>query len=236
MAVNPFFNKYDDVDEQNLLDQLTIESIQIGGIDCYYVPRRRNNFDRLYGEDSVSSYDTAYVIEMYVESTDGFQGGSMFSPFGYELAEIVQLSISITRFRDEVTSKEPTIVRPQDGDLVYFPLNETCFTITYVDNKDPFYQVGYLPLYKMTAEIFKYSNERFSTGIAEIDQLQTKFSNNLKDYDAEPFVNDEAFAEFVTNQVLNDPLVNNEDIDQKEAQDSIIDFTENNPRQGDRNY
>ena len=31
--------------------------------------------------------------------------------------------------------------RPNDGDLIWFPLNETVFEIKYVENQKPFYQV-----------------------------------------------------------------------------------------------
>ena len=45
-----------------------------------------------------------------------------------------------------------------------------------------FYPLGALQTWKMTTELFEYSNEKFSTGIAEIDILQSKFDTNDLDW------------------------------------------------------
>lgn len=184
MATNPFFNNFYDQNEQNLVEELLIESIKIFGLDFYYVPRRIRAEDKVLGSDAMSYFDKAYLIEMYVKSVDGFEGqGSFFSKIaGVEIRDQITLSASRSRFMLEIGNYEGDNRRPKEGDLVYFPLNDKCFEIKYVDDKNFFYQMGALPLIEMTCELFEYSSEAFSTGIPAIDRLQQEHSLDAYDW------------------------------------------------------
>ena len=59
--------------EQNLYEDLIIESLKIYGQDVFYIPRVLVNRDNILGEDPASSFDDAYLIEMYIENIDGFR-------------------------------------------------------------------------------------------------------------------------------------------------------------------
>tara|TARA_R100000081_G_scaffold46651_1_gene22031 strand:- start:29 stop:658 length:630 start_codon:yes stop_codon:yes gene_type:complete len=59
--------------------------------------------------------------------------------------------------------------RPQEGDLIFLPMTNTFFEIDFVEHEDPFYQLQKLPTYKLRCTKFEYSDEKFDTGIAEID-------------------------------------------------------------------
>lgn len=166
-----------------LLENLIIESIQIYGQDMYYIPRKLNNYDSVYGADDQSSYENAYSIELYIKSIDGFSGdGDFMSKFGVEIRNQVVFSVAQRRFNDEV-GEYTTQPRPNEGDLIYFPLNKKCFQIKYVEKFEMFYQLGALQTWEMTCELFEYSNENFNTGIPEIDILQTKFDQNQFDWE-----------------------------------------------------
>ena len=65
-----------------------------------------------------------------------------------------------------------TSFRPNEGDLIYFPLSGSMFEIKFVEHEDPFYQVGKLFVFKMTCELFEYSQEDFDTGIGDIDLIE----------------------------------------------------------------
>jgi hypothetical protein len=39
VALNPYFNKFKNLPEQNLVEDLTIEAIKIHGMEIYYLPR-----------------------------------------------------------------------------------------------------------------------------------------------------------------------------------------------------
>ena len=58
--------------EQHLYEDLIIESLGIYGQDVYYIPRTLINRDNVLNEDPASSFDDAYLLEMYIENTEGF--------------------------------------------------------------------------------------------------------------------------------------------------------------------
>lgn len=172
MTTNSFFNNYNNTNEQNLLDQLIIESIQQYGMDMIYLPRRNNNTDKLYGTSDIVHFDTTYPIEMYLKSFDGFNGdGDFMSKFGLEIRDQCTFYVSKTRFAAVIGSIEPELIRPREGDLIFFPLNKKCFEIKFADNKPTFYQLGALQGYNLTCELYEYSSEIFNTGIPEIDNI-----------------------------------------------------------------
>ncbi len=179
---NLYFRNFDAVNEQNLLHDLVIESIKIYGEEMLYIPRELKRYDRLYGEDAISEYTNPISIDIYVKSFDGFQGdGSFMSKFGLQIRDQAVFSIAQRTFSQEIT---PTtgLNRPNEGDLIYFPLNEKCFKIMYVKKQEFFYPLATLPTWEVTVELFEYANEKFATGIPAIDNLQTNFSLNILDY------------------------------------------------------
>ena len=70
MAVNQYFNQTSFASEQNLLEDLVIESIQIHGQDFYYIERTEVNSDTVFNEATLSEFNTAYLVEMHIEDTD----------------------------------------------------------------------------------------------------------------------------------------------------------------------
>ena len=183
MATNFFFNNFRSSQEQLLLENLIIEAIRIYGEDMYYIPRNINKLDKLYNEDDQSSYNQAYMVELYIKSVDGFSGdGNFLSKFGLEIRDQVVFSIAQRVFTDEI-STHTQLTRPREGDIIFFPLNQKCFQIKFVNKFEMFYQLGALQTWEVTCELFEYSNEIFNTGIPEIDKIQKQFSTNIIDYD-----------------------------------------------------
>ena len=116
---------------------------------------------------------------MYIKSVDGFAGdGNFMSKFGLEIRDQVVFSVAQRVFNEEVSAYTSNI-RPNEGDLVYFPLNRKCFQVKFVNKFEMFYQLGGLQTWELTCELFEYSNEIFNTGIAEIDAIQVKFDTNI---------------------------------------------------------
>lgn len=171
MAINPFFGDFKN--EQNLVDDLTIETIKAMGRDVYYIPREYVKLDRLFGEDILSKFTKPYMIEMYVQDVQRFEGQrDIVTKFGIDITDRLTLQVSITRFNQEIRSREPSIKKPRAGDLIYFPLSKHLFEINYVEDEIPFYQHGALTTYTLTCEAFSYSNEEVSTGIEDIDDVE----------------------------------------------------------------
>ena len=76
-----------------------------------------------------------------------------------------------------------TISRPQEGDLIYFPMVGKIFEIKFVEHEQIFYQTGRLQTYDVRCELFEYSSERISTGNTEIDIIETTYSLNTLGYE-----------------------------------------------------
>ena len=58
--------------EKRLYEDLIMEGLRIYGHDCYYLPRTLVNQDLILGEDVLSKFDDSYLLEMYIETTEGF--------------------------------------------------------------------------------------------------------------------------------------------------------------------
>lgn len=235
MATNFFFNNFQASQEQLLLENLIIESIKIYGQDMYYIPRKLNNYDNVYGADDQSSYENAYPMEMYIKSVDGFSGdGDFMSKFGIEIRNQVVFSMAQRVFQEEV-GEYTTQVRPNEGDLIFFPLNQKCFQIKYVNKFEIFYQLGALQTWEVTCELFEYSGELLNTGIPEIDILQKKLSTNILDWtildnaDSGPIKTEDGDYLILEGSSLNDlvPASDNDEI-QKES-DLFVDFSAIDP-------
>ena len=225
MAVNKYFNHFNYAREQDLVEDLTIESIKIYGHDVKYVPRTITARDNLYGEDPLSAYNDAADVEMYIKNVEGFEGeGDLLSRFGLQIRDEITFTLARKRFDQIRTEKLMTEVgynllmedantaapsrqfltgnhetesivlesgtangysilsnRPNEGDLIYFPMVDKTFEIKQVEHEQLFYQTGRLQTYDLRCELFEYSSESIDTGISEIDEIEDKFSLNILD-------------------------------------------------------
>jgi len=180
MPTNHHFSK-GTISEQYLYEDLIIEAMQIYGHDVYYLPRTLVNKDQLFGEDALSKFDDAYLIEMYMDTQEGYEGEKeLISRFGLEIRDETTFTVSRRRWLDLVSSNNNLItsLRPNEGDWIYFSNGPRLFEISFVDKDDPFYQVDNLPVYKLYARTVEYSDERLDTGVTDIDALEDKYSGD----------------------------------------------------------
>lgn len=175
MPVNPYFAH--DTSEQNLYEDLFIEAMQIHGNSFLYIPRTVVNVDVLLGEDIASKFTQSYDIEMYIENVDGYDGKDIFSKFGMEIRDEAKLVVSKSRFEAIVTAAQPTIKRPREGDLVYFPISKSLFEITFVEHEDQFYALGKVWTYKLSVSLFEQNDEVIDTG--DEDELEESEFNTV---------------------------------------------------------
>ena len=155
--------------EQNLYEDLIVESLKIYGQDVYYIPRTLVNRDTILNEDPGSKFDDAYLMEAYIENVDGFEGaGDLYSKFGLEIRDEATFVISRKIWNHSVGLNEDT-AKPKEGDLLFLPMTNKFFEISFVEHEQPFYQLQNLPVYKLTCSLFEYSDEQIETGIEEID-------------------------------------------------------------------
>ena len=167
---SPYFKE--NSSEQNLVEDLSIESIKINGRDMVYIPRNLINKDELFGEDNTARFEKGFEIEMYIQSVNGFEGdGDILSKFGIQINDRMNLVVAKKRFVEEVTTFNSDIVRPREGDLIFFPLSNTLFEINFVEHENPFYQIGKNYTFLWICETFTYAQETMDTGFGTIDEL-----------------------------------------------------------------
>ena len=178
-GTNLYFNNFTNRDEQNLINDLVYESIKIYGIDVGYMARTLDDTDDILNESRKAYYNQFTQIEMYIKNVDGFQGeGDFLSKFGVEIRDQITFSVARRTFSESVES-EQYITRPREGDLIYLPLNNKTFKVTFVEHEPIFYQMGTLQFYDVTCELWEYSGERINTGFAEVDNIETTFSTDI---------------------------------------------------------
>ena len=170
MARNPYIRDVNS--EQKLVEDLTIETIKAMGRDMVYIPRKLQNEDSLFGEDTNSKFNDVYDLEMYILNVSGFEGeGDLIAKYGLEIKDRATFVVARKRFTDEVTEVDGSIDRPREGDLIYFPLTKALLEINFVEHENPFYQLGALYTYTLICETFTYNNEEFNTGIEDLDDI-----------------------------------------------------------------
>ena len=187
MATNQYFNPFPAnqiTNEQLLVEDLLIESMKIYGMDTLYLPRTsRDTVDFLYGEDTLKQYVQSFPLEMYLENVQGFEGeGDFVSKFGLEIRDEITLLVSRRRFVHTVRELAD-INRPREGDLVYVPLTDAFFEISFVEHENEqamFYTLGRgrganVYVYALKLKKFVFSNELVLTGNPTID-------DKIKDY------------------------------------------------------
>jgi hypothetical protein len=241
--------------EKTLYEDLIVEGLKIYGHDVYYLPRTLVNRDLILGEDTSSKFDDSYLIEMYFETSEGFAGQrELINKFGLEIRDDTTFVISKRSWQNQVDNPMTQIVegRPNEGDIIYFPLMNSFFEIQFVEDQEPFFQLGNLPVYKLRVTRWEYSSEELNTGIAEIDVKETDYSLNLllnrftleneigslqleedqSSGQANFLLNEEVITTTVATQSTyadNLDLDTEAGFDTQSVTDDILDFTERNP-------
>jgi hypothetical protein len=182
MPTNVFFNHAVDT-EQMLMEDLVVESLRMYGHEIFYLPREVAEQEDIFVEDVRSTFGDAYSIEAYIENTEGFEGeGDLFSKFGIEIRDQATFIISLRSWERFVSLDEnlASSWRPNEGDLIYFPLSGSMFEIKFVEHENPFYQVGKLFVFKCQCELYEYNQDDFDTGIAGVDDVEASNAYSIK--------------------------------------------------------
>jgi hypothetical protein len=173
MPTNVFFNHAVST-EQHLYEDLVVESLRFYGHDVYYLPREIVEEDKILGEDIQSTFGDSYQVEMYLDNVEGFEGEDLFSKFGVQVQEEATFTLALRTWERFISldSNLATSLRPNEGDLIYFPLSGSLFEIRYVEDQNPFFQIGKLFVFKLKCSLFEYSGEDFDTNIDAIDLVE----------------------------------------------------------------
>jgi len=184
MPTSPYFPTYyqGHPGEQNLAQDLADEQIKLFGTDIYYMPRtilKDNTLDDVI----YSKYQDQFQVEMLLQNVEGFGAQSEFiSKFGIRITDEVKFIVSTRRWEQSEVQYTPTLTvpgRPNEGDLLYFPLTTDIYEIKFVERETPFYQFGKVQFFIITAEIYELGNDLIDTGVEEIDEIETLFSSAI---------------------------------------------------------
>ena len=168
--------------EQKFIENLIVETIEIYGQDIYYVPRTIVNRDTVLGEDSDGKFESAKAIRAYVNNVEGWEGqGELLSKFGIRIEDKTTFIFSREKFKEHVDDSTVLNVegRPNEGDLIWFPVTKHLFSIKFVEAEKPFYQLGKGYVWECQCELFEYSDEEINTGITDLDAIETAFANAI---------------------------------------------------------
>lgn len=184
MPINPYFNHSNPSNvDAKLYEDLIIESIQIKGFDVYYIPRDIIEQHKIFNEEILSQFTSAYAIEVYLTEQDGFGGqGELIAKFGLQIKESATFQFSKRRWEELIQSNLNDIEQkvPHEGDLLYDPISKKLFEIRFVEDEVPFYQLANLPVYEAQCELFEYEGQALNTGIDEIDDLENIFAPQVQ--------------------------------------------------------
>lgn len=270
MARNPFFNQYTQVaSEQTLVEDLIIESIKIYGHDVYYLPRTHVNLDLLYKEDASVLFDDALQLEMYLKTYDGYLGQNDFiSKFGLQVDESLTFTVSQKRFKQVLQTMALTefnyniklednnllvlegsydyssLIRPREGDLIWFPMTKDLFEIKFVEPIEVLFQLGKLYTYEIRCDKYEYSSEKLDTDVAEIDQIETDFSVSTENMpkmlneDSGQLLNENGSIIMEEGEHIDerDDSAQNDYLQDKIRDEDVLDFSESNPFSNVRTY
>jgi len=168
--------------EQGLVQDLVDEQIKLFGSDIYYLPKTILA-DNTLDEVRYTKYQDQFQIEMMLVNVMGFGDNAEFiSKFGLTITDEIIFRVSTKRWTEEVAEHSPTLTvpeRPNEGDLLYYPLTQNLYEIKYVGKEEPFFQFGKIQFYAITAELYQVGSDDLATGIAEIDAIEVLFDTAI---------------------------------------------------------
>jgi Virus neck protein len=192
MPLNPYFTAYHEslgnTNEQDLFSGMIRENITISGQEYYYIPRELSDrFDQLFGEDVLSSFSSHAKVVMWLENFTGYGGESeVLSKFGLEVRDTASFIIHRDEFAELVVPIVPAgrneniKWRPCEGDLIYVPFSQSLMEIKFVEDEYPgFYQLKKKYVWSLRCELVQLNNDRFNTGIPEVDDTFGQNINRL---------------------------------------------------------
>lgn len=106
MTTNKYFTPFTYGRQQDVAEDLIIESIKIHGLDVKYMPRTLVKEDYLLGEDTLSKFQSAVDIEVYIKNVQNFEGqGDFLSKFNLEIRDQITFTMARKRWSQIANEK-----------------------------------------------------------------------------------------------------------------------------------
>ena len=184
----PYYHRYMS-DEDLIYNRKIVDSVLAKRLKMLAdVLNIKNNKElQVFGEDPNSRFEKAWKFAAWLNSFESYEGQqSFFSKFGHHQNDEVRISINPGLFKYQVNGKEPKL-----GDLIYLPMDNSLFEITWVEPYTPFYQMGKNPIRVIVAQKFIYSGEKLAPQFQEKPEIEDPY-NGL---DLEPILNLDGFID-----------------------------------------
>ncbi len=173
MAVSPYFNHANNQSEQDLFESMVVETIQLSGVDVYYIPADRLEVDPVLSEPVRTLFSKVVPIEAYMPNGgDVGADNEIMSKFGYVQRDAMSIVMAKRRFREETKAVlGDEWHRPREGDLIFIgDLNKpygsqvnVLFQINYVGFYEAVWTFGKTFAWKIDIAAYQFSHEEFDT-------------------------------------------------------------------------
>jgi hypothetical protein len=175
----------------------------------------------------------------------GYGGESeMLAKFGMEIRDTASFIVSRKRFTEEVvpivpeSRNEKVKWRPCEGDLIYAPFSQSLFEIKFVEDEYPgFYQLKKKYVWALRCELVQLNNEKFETGIEELDEIfgqnVNRLDHKINTEDGFSFICEDGgnilLDSYVLSEAYNDIIGYGDNSAIKKEFTEIMDFDSSNP-------
>ncbi len=169
--------------EQDLYQDLVDEQIKLYGTDIYYLPRKVIS-DGVLDDIIRSEFNNQFQIEMLLQNVEGFgENNEFISKFGLRITDEIVFRVSSRRWESSVQEYNSididVLSRPNEGDLLYYPLTGNLYEIKFVNKENPFYQFGKIQFYKLTAELYEMGSDSFNLPVGEIVENELELDPSI---------------------------------------------------------
>lgn len=190
MAISPYFNHAKNQSEQDLFESMVVETIQLSGLDVYYIPAERLEVDPVLSEPVRTLFNKVVKIEAFMPNGgDVGADNEIMSKFGYVQRDAMSIVMAKRRFHEE-TLKElgSEWHRPREGDLIfigdldkpYASQVNVLFQINYVSFYEAVWTFGKTFAWKIDIAAYQFSHEEFDTE-TPLDDIMGEVTANALD-------------------------------------------------------
>lgn len=214
MATNKYFQTLYDNNEQSLFSDIIQENISIYGMDVLYIVKDNIEMDELLREPKLSSFNTTYKIDAYIEDNEAQNMQKYMSKFGFRFEDNTDIIISSLSWDCLGTG----FTQPREGDLIYIGNPDTqygsfinsMFQINQVwDNRTDTSKYGVVVSFRLSlSTVNKNYNNIMETPYNDINDMLNADVNKENKTTIKKFADEFADVNIISN---NNPLTKYKD-------------------------
>lgn len=185
-VLNKYFDFYSYTPEQDFYADFVDEEICLAGTEILYIPKDVVDIDGILCEPYQALHNRFYPMAARLSNIQGYEGNpDVMTQFGVQFQPETEWIISKRMFRNMKIPERD--LRPNEGDLILVGsaqatssdpvFTNSLFEITYVKRDVPNWPLGRYYVWAINCQLYTVSGEKFETGNAHIDRINTQYSN-----------------------------------------------------------